>query len=442
MMWARNAMRVLVGAIIVAPSIAWSDADSSRIFLLANQSSETTIAATTETYSYVDEKLNGFMLAQGLEAVSSFRATKAVTSFGKGALSQAIRSAGFSEDDFALTYSIAADITENAFSRLLKAKAEGSIYNAGTQEVLTTFSIVTPESVVLAKDRTACSQSCITSALSELSDDLAREMSFVLAQKISFIQEDRVVTDTTDATAIKKRLSASTARNTVRKTVTTSSGSFDIDVARSINIEVYFDFDSSALTSKAIAQLKPLGEALSSEDLGSGRYLIIGHTDAKGSAAYNQTLSEKRAASVRKYLVQRFPVQPTALISIGLGETQLKRPAEPNAGINRRVEISLLLEPTSVPAPKSLIGLSTYTLNFKLFSTADVIKIIKVLEAKHVRKVNLLKSNTTSRIYSVETPLAALALEEALLMVMLDAGLNIDKIRITVDTEAIDVEKL
>ena len=430
-----------MGAIIVAPSIAWSDADSSRIFLLANQSSETTIAATTETYSYVDEKLNGFMLAQGLEAVSSFRATKAVTSFGKGALSQAIRSAGFSEDDFALTYSIAADITENAFSRLLKAKAEGSIYNAGTQEVLTTFSIVTPESVVLAKDRTACSQSCITSALSELSDDLAREMSFVLAQKISFIQEDRVVTDTTDATAIKKRLSASTARNTVRKTVTTSSGSFDIDVARSINIEVYFDFDSSALTSKAIAQLKPLGEALSSEDLGSGRYLIIGHTDAKGSAAYNQTLSEKRAASVRKYLVQRFPVQPTALISIGLGETQLKRPAEPNAGINRRVEISLLLEPTSVPVLKPL-GLQTYTLNLTLFATSDVLKIAKELESKHVREIDLLKSNSTSRTYSVETKLSSMELEEVLLMMMLDLGLNVDSIRIAITGDTISFENL
>ena len=441
-MWARNAMRVLVGAIIVAPSIAWSDADSSRIFLLANQSSETTIAATTETYSYVDEKLNGFMLAQGLEAFSSFRATKAVTSFGKGALSQAIRSAGFSEDDFALTYSIAADITENAFSRLLKAKAEGSIYNAGTQEVLTTFSIVTPESVVLAKDRTACSQSCITSALSELSDDLVREMSFVLAQKVSFIQEDRVVTDTTDVNAIKNRLSASTARKPVRKTVTANSGNFDVDVARSINIEVYFDFDSAALKPKAIEQLKPLGEALSSADLGSGRYLIMGHTDAKGSAAYNQTLSEKRAASVRKYLVKRFLLQPDALVSIGLGETQLKRPSEPNAGINRRVEISLLLKPLNVPAPKPVTGLNTYTLSFKLFSTADVLKITKALEAKHVREVDLIKSNTTSRIYSVETKLSSMELEEALLMIMLDAGVNVDMIRIQVSGDTISIEKL
>jgi hypothetical protein len=168
----------------------------------------------------------------------------------------------------------------------------------------------------------------------------------------------------------------------------------------------------------------------------------MGHTDAKGSAAYNQTLSEQRAASVRKYLVQRFPLQPDALVSVGLGETQLKRPAEPTAGINRRVEISLLLKPLNVPAPKPVTGLNTYTLSFKLFSTADVLKITKALEAKHVREVDLLQSNTTSRTYSVETELSAMELEEALLMIMLDAGVNVDSIRIAVSRDTITVEKL
>ena len=188
---------------------------------------------------------------------------------------------------------------------------------------------------------------------------------------------------------------------------------------------MYFDFDSATLKPEAIEQLKPLGEALSTADLGSGRYLIMGHTDAKGSVSYNQTLSEQRAASVRKYLVQRFLLQPDALVSIGLGETQLKRPAEPNAGINRRVEVSLLLEPLNAPAPKQLTELNTYTLSFKLLATADVLMITKTLEAKHVREVDLLQSNTTSRTYSIETKLSTMELEEALLMIMLDAGLNV-----------------
>ena len=427
---------------MLAPNFAWSDADTSKIFLLANQSTASAQVTALEVYSTLDAKLSEYMGVQQLDTRSSFNITKEVARFSKPGLLQAIRSADLSDDDFAITYSIAPHIKDGAAARTLKASAEGAIYDAATQELLTTFSMTTPESVPLPKNADSCPQSCLDVAMSDLVGALAREMSFVLAQKVSFIQEDRVVTDTTDANAIKNRLSASTARKPVRKTITSTSGNFDVDVARSINIEVYFDFDSAALKSKAIEQLKPLGEALSSADLGSGRYLIIGHTDAKGSAAYNQKLSEQRAASVRKYLAQRFLLHPNTLVSIGLGETQLKRPAEPNAGINRRVEISLLLEPLNVPAPKPVTGLNTYTLSFKLFSTADVLKITKALEAKHVREVDLIKSNTTSRIYSVETKLSSMVLEEALLMIMLDAGVNVDNIRVTIGNGEIDVEQL
>ena len=427
---------------MLAPNFAWSDADTSKVFLLANRSTDSAQVTALEVYTTLDAKLSEFMRTQQLDMHSSFNTTKEVTSFSNSGLLQAIRSTDLSVDDFAITYSIAPHVTEGAVARALQARAEGAIYNAATQELLTTFNMTTPESVVLPQNADSCPQSCLDAAMFDLADDLAREMSFVLAQQISFIQEDRVVTDTTDANAITNRLSASTARNPAPKTITTTSGNFDIDVARSINIEVYFEFDSAALNSTAIEQLRPLGEALSSADLESGRYLIIGHTDAKGSASYNQTLSERRAASVRRYLVQRFPVQPNALISIGLGETQLKRFAEPHAGINRRVEISLLLEPLNVPAPKPITGVNTYTLSFKLFSTTDVLKITKALQANHALKVDLLQSNTTSRIYSVETPLAAIALEEVLLMIMLDAGMDVDQTLVTVDRGAIDVEKL
>lgn len=427
---------------MLAPNLAWSDVDTSKVFLLANQSQASRQITASEVYTSLDGKLSAFMSAQQFDTRSSLKITKEVSSFNKQGLLQAIRSADLSVDDFAITYSIAPFIEEGAAARTLKASAQGAIYNAATQELLTTFSMTTPESVVLPKDADSCPQSCLNAAMSSLVNDLAREMSFVLAQKVSFIQEDRVETDITDANAIKDRLSASTARKPVRKTVSSTSGSFDVDVARSISIEVYFDFDSAALKPRAIEQLKPLGEALSSAALGSDRYLIMGHTDAKGSSAYNQRLSEQRAASVRKYLIQSFPIQPDALVSLGLGETQLKRPEEPNAGVNRRVEISLLLEPLNVPVKKSVTGLTTYTLSFKLFSTPEVLKITKALEATHVREVDLLQSNTTSRTYSVETELSAIELEEALLMIMLDAGVNVDRLRITVAKGAIDVEQL
>ncbi len=434
-------VKSFLGPLLLAPTFAWADEVSSKIYLLANRGMNPAVEVSQATYATVDEKLGDFFRAQNLETIKSIFATNLVQQFSESTLLQAIRSANLSIDDFAISYSILPEITENSVSRVLKAKANGSIYNAGNQEILATFSILTPENTVLSKDKNICSLECLSSAVSNLENDLARQMSFVLAQKISFIQEERVETDTTSADAIKQRLSKNSSRKIARKVVQSNLGDFQIDVARSINIEVYFEFDSAVLTSKAIEQLQPLGEALSTAELGSSEYLVIGHTDAKGSAKYNQQLSQKRAASVTEYLVENFPVQPDSLVGVGLGETHLKRPAEPNAAINRRVEVSLLLSNES-NASDELSELKAYTLTFTLFATLEVLKIIKSLEGEYVREVELLKSNSTSRTYSIETYLSVMALEEALLMTMMDLGMDVDQTRITIRKNDISVENL
>lgn len=73
------------------------------------------------------------------------------------------------------------------------------------------------------------------------------------------------------------------------------------------------------------------------------RVRVEGHTDNQGSDSFNQTLSEKRAASVRDYLVSR-GVDGTRLESAGFGET---RPIDTNRTpegrtVNRRVEFHIL----------------------------------------------------------------------------------------------------
>ena len=47
--------------------------------------------------------------------------------------------------------------------------------------------------------------------------------------------------------------------------------------------------------------------------------------------------------------------------------------------------------------------LKDYTLDFELFENKDVLKLVRALEANHVREIELIKSSTTSRIYSVLT---------------------------------------
>jgi outer membrane protein OmpA-like peptidoglycan-associated protein len=107
----------------------------------------------------------------------------------------------------------------------------------------------------------------------------------------------------------------------------------------SIDIEVKFDYNSADMGPKALRPLLTLGRALSSEKLKGSVFLINGHTDAKGSAEYNQGLSERRAEAVRRVLIEELQLPSDTLIAVGHGKTQLKNQTDPFAGENRRVQI-------------------------------------------------------------------------------------------------------
>ena len=111
--------------------------------------------------------------------------------------------------------------------------------------------------------------------------------------------------------------------------------------APAISLTVQFASGSAALTDQATRVLDELGKALTSEDLRAFRFRIEGHTDTVGSAALNQSLSERRAAAVRAYLTERFGVEPSRLVAIGLGESRLAvaTPDGVDEPRNRRVQI-------------------------------------------------------------------------------------------------------
>ena len=102
--------------------------------------------------------------------------------------------------------------------------------------------------------------------------------------------------------------------------------------------------------------LDELGKALSDPKLAGGTFLIAGHTDAKGSDAYNLALSQRRAASVKAFLIKTYHVDGERLSAIGFGEEQLKNKDDPLADENRRVQIvntgnASVAEGKPAPAP-------------------------------------------------------------------------------------------
>jgi outer membrane protein OmpA-like peptidoglycan-associated protein len=112
-----------------------------------------------------------------------------------------------------------------------------------------------------------------------------------------------------------------------------------------IGADVLFDFDKADPKSNAAPTLNAAATYLKTI---THVARVEGHTDAKGTDAYNQTLSEKRAASVRSYLIQQ-GVDSERISSAGFGKT---RPVAPNTQVdgsddpagrqkNRRVEIVL-----------------------------------------------------------------------------------------------------
>jgi outer membrane protein OmpA-like peptidoglycan-associated protein len=112
-----------------------------------------------------------------------------------------------------------------------------------------------------------------------------------------------------------------------------------VEPRRTIDLEVYFDYNSAEITSKAEPQLDELGAALADPKLSGAMISINGHTDGIGGDAFNKKLSERRAAMIKEYLVDNFQLLPSNLRTIGYGKTRPRNKMDPNAPENRRVEV-------------------------------------------------------------------------------------------------------
>jgi len=106
-----------------------------------------------------------------------------------------------------------------------------------------------------------------------------------------------------------------------------------------IDLEITFDYNSANISQKSLPSVQALGRALTNPDLKGSTFVVAGHTDAAGTEAYNQDLSERRADSIKRYLVEKFGIAGSDLVTVGYGKSKLKDPAQPLAEVNRRVQV-------------------------------------------------------------------------------------------------------
>lgn len=101
-----------------------------------------------------------------------------------------------------------------------------------------------------------------------------------------------------------------------------------------------FDFDSDRVRPEAGNNLRTLAQSL--DKYPNTDLMIVGHTDATGTSAYNQALSERRARAASSYLVAQ-GVKSTRLQATGRGETEPISGNDTESGrqLNRRVEVAI-----------------------------------------------------------------------------------------------------
>ena len=115
-----------------------------------------------------------------------------------------------------------------------------------------------------------------------------------------------------------------------------------IGVVPAIDVRVHFNFDSATLTPQGERQATEIGRALTAPELQGQRFRLIGHTDSRGAAAYNERLSHERALAVRQYVLTQFPqLAPETVVAEGRGKRELLYHAttEEAHALDRRVEV-------------------------------------------------------------------------------------------------------
>ncbi len=102
----------------------------------------------------------------------------------------------------------------------------------------------------------------------------------------------------------------------------------------------HFDYDNATLRARGANVLDDLAKCLTTGPLRNRTLTVIGRTDPRGSAEYNQELSANRAEAARNYLVQR-GVQPGTIKIIARGEQGAQGTNEQTWARDRRVDIDL-----------------------------------------------------------------------------------------------------
>jgi OOP family OmpA-OmpF porin len=165
-------------------------------------------------------------------------------------------------------------------------------------------------------------------------DDIKKAFDTQKTRGLVLATPDSAATDTAPAAA------ASATAESTTTTAAVDSMATAFAPEEQVNINVSFDFDSASLREDQKPKLEVLCTALKAADVRALR--ILGHTDASGSAEYNERLSKLRAEEVKRFLTTDCGFPADRMEAHGVGERFPFNAEDPRADANRRVEFQAL----------------------------------------------------------------------------------------------------
>jgi outer membrane protein OmpA-like peptidoglycan-associated protein len=105
--------------------------------------------------------------------------------------------------------------------------------------------------------------------------------------------------------------------------------------------DILFRVDSTLLNSSAQSSLNQVASVL--DEFPKTAVVIQGHTDSTGSEVHNQNLSERRAGSVRNFLIGR-GLDAERMVAVGYGENYPVASNESSQGRNQNRRVDILLK--------------------------------------------------------------------------------------------------
>jgi outer membrane protein OmpA-like peptidoglycan-associated protein len=123
----------------------------------------------------------------------------------------------------------------------------------------------------------------------------------------------------------------------------------DLEVRVELPADVLFDFDSADIRPDAAQALGQLATVI--RGFPDRPVEIEGHTDSQGDDGYNQRLSERRAESVKRWLVEREVIAGRRLATRGEGEKRPVADNESEQGRQRNRRVEVVIRKAGRPSP-------------------------------------------------------------------------------------------